>query len=58
MGTLDGETGVRIVSLDYCPFCDEFVKYGKSDGVVYCSEHGILEGISDEEWAELARERE
>ena len=40
-----------------CPFCGEPIKRQPPDYIDVCPEHGVLEGISDEEWALLKRER-
>jgi hypothetical protein len=41
---------------DFCPYCDERVKRCPT-GVDVCPDHGVLDGISDQEWRELEEER-
>ena len=41
---------------DYCPFCGELVKREGPDYIETCSIHGVLEGINDKEWREMAEE--
>ncbi len=46
------------VERDYCPYCGEQVQSEGDDYIEVCPEHGVLEGISDEEWARLTAESE
>ncbi len=47
----------KMFDRDYCPFCDEPVQHLTDDYIDECQDHGVLEGITDEEWVTILSER-
>lgn len=41
-----------------CPYCGHDIQRAPPDYIDVCREHGVLEGISDEEWREILLEAE